>query len=181
MNSIKKYFTYFFGTFSLYNFLLLSFGLPFLTEGLFLFFRQSFLNNLYSPFYLLLFVALIFLYGSLYSQIQSNETDFQNFSLKSAFTSFGFWLILSPIFFFRFYQMLLVWQPLPAKVLSFLFLYRWKILPVIGIFYLILLYLLYRSILAPKYLKENHSLKKSVWLSWQKTRYSFPKQFLLFL
>lgn len=180
MNSIKKYFTYFFGTFSLYNFLLLSFGLPFLTEGLFLFFRQSFLNNLYSPFYLLLFVALIFLYGSLYSQIQSNETDFQNFSLKSAFTSFGFWLILSPIFFFRFYQMMLVWQPLPAKVLSFLFLYRWKILPVIGIFYLILLYLLYRSILAPKYLKENHSLKKSVWLSWQKTRYSFPKQILLF-
>lgn len=102
MNSIKKYFTYFFGTFSLYNFLLLSFGLPFLTEGLFLFFRQSFLNNLYSPFYLLLFVALIFLYGSLYSQIQSNETDFQNFSLKSAFTSFGFWLILSPIFSFAF-------------------------------------------------------------------------------
>ena len=102
MNSIRQRLAYFFSTFSLYNFLIISFGLPFLTEGLFLFFRQSFLNNLYSPFYLLLFLAMIFLYGNLFSQVQSNEKAFQNFSLKAAFVSFAYWLFLSPIFFFRF-------------------------------------------------------------------------------
>lgn len=102
MNPIRQRFTYFFGTFSLYNFLILSFGLPFLTEGLFLFFRQSFLNNLYSPFYLLLFFALIFLFGNLFSQVQSNERAFQNFSLKASFVSFAFWLLLSPLFSFDF-------------------------------------------------------------------------------
>ncbi|MGG5368806.1 glycerophosphoryl diester phosphodiesterase [Enterococcus sp. AZ196] len=180
MNPIRQRFTYFFGTFSLYNFLILSFGLPFLTEGLFLFFRQSFLNNLYSPFYLLLFFALIFLFGNLFSQVQSNERAFQNFSLKASFVSFAFWLLLSPLFFFRFYQMLLVWQPLPTKMLSLLFLHRWKILPVILLLYLIVLYFLYRAILVPKYLKQNSSMKKSIVLSWQKTKKSIPKQLTLF-
>jgi len=181
MNSIRQRLAYFFSTFSLYNFLIISFGLSFLTEGLFLFFRQSFLNNLYSPFYLLLFFALIFLYGNLFSQVQSNEKAFQNFSLKAAFVSFAYWLLLSPIFFFRFYQMLLVWQPLPAKLLSFLFLYRWKILPVLILLYLIALYFLYRSILIPKYLKQSKTLKESIGLSWQKTKKSLPKQFVIFL
>ena len=181
MNSIRQRLAYFFSTFSLYNFLIISFGLPFLTEGLFLFFRQSFLNNLYSPFYLFLFLAMIFLYGNLFSQVQSNEKAFQNFSLKAAFVSFAYWLLLSPIFFFRFYQMLLVWQPLPAKLLSFLFLYRWKILPVLIILYLIVLYFLYRSILVPKYLKQSKTMKESIELSWQKTKKSLPKQFVIFL
>ncbi len=50
MNSIRQQLTHFFSTFSLNSFLLLSFGLPFLTEGLFLFLRQSFLNNSYHSF-----------------------------------------------------------------------------------------------------------------------------------
>lgn len=180
MDYFRHRVTHFFSTFSLYNFLLLAFGLPFLTEGLFLFLRQSFLNNLYHPLYLCLFLALIFLYGILFSQIQANEKAFQNFSLKAVFVSFAFWLILSPIFFFRFYQMLLVWQPLPTKMLSFLFLYRWKILPVVIVLYLIVLYFLYRSILVPKYLNQNESFKTSLKLSWQKTKKSFPKQLVIF-
>lgn len=180
MTYFRRRITHFFSTFSLYNFLLLAFGLPFLTEGLFLFFRQSFLNNLYHPFYLLLFFALIFLYGNLFSQVQANEKAFQNFSLKAAFVSFAYWVLLSPIFFFRFYQMLLVWQPLPAKLLSFIFLYRWKILPVILLLYLIILYFLYRAILVPKYLKQGKNLKESWQLSWQKTKKRTGKQLLLF-
>ncbi|MBU5361983.1 hypothetical protein KQI58_12965 [Enterococcus raffinosus] len=180
MNYFRQQITHFFNTFSIYNFIMLVFGLPFLSEGLFLFFRQSFLNNLYHPLYLLLFLALIFLYGNFFSQVQSNEKGFQNFSLKAAFVSFAYWLILSPIFFFRFYQMLLAWQPLPAKILSFIFLYRWKILPVIVFLYLIVLYFLYRMVLAPKYLKQGKSLKESRQLSWQKTKKKSMKQLCLF-
>ena len=99
MNYFRQQITHFFNTFSIYNFIMLVFGLPFLSEGLFLFFRQSFLNNLYHPLYLLLFAALIFLYGNFFSQVQSNEKGFQNFSLKAAFVSFAYWLLLSPIFF----------------------------------------------------------------------------------
>ncbi|MDU5334611.1 glycerophosphodiester phosphodiesterase family protein [Enterococcus sp.] len=180
MNYFRQRITHYFRTFSIYNFLLLAFGLPFLTEGLFLFFRQSFLNNLYHPFYLLLFFALIFLFGNLFSQVQSNEKIFENFSLKAAFASFAYWILLSPIFFFRFYQMLLVWQPLPARLLSFVFLYRWKILPVIVLLYLILLYFLYRGILVPKYLKQGENLKASWQLSWRKTNKPTAKQLVLF-
>ena len=180
MNYFRQQITHFFNTFSIYNFIMLVFGLPFLSEGLFLFFRQSFLNNLYHPLYLLLFAALIFLYGNFFSQVQSNEKGFQNFSLKAAFVSFAYWLLLSPIFFFRFYQLLLAWQPLPARMLSFIFLYRWKILPVIIFLYLIVLYFLYRMILVPKYLKQGKSIKESRKLSWQKTENKLGKQLLLF-
>lgn len=180
MTYLRQQITRFFRAFSIYNFLLLVFGLPFLTEGLFLFFRQSFLNDLYHPFYLLLFSSLIFLYGNFFSQIQSNEKVFQNFSLRAAFVSFGYWLLLSPIFFFRFYQMFLAWQPLPAKILSFLFLYRWKIVPIIVFLYLIVLYFLYRSILLPKYLKHGKSLRESRQLSWEKTKKTVAKHVLLF-
>ena len=181
MNYFRQQITHFFNTFSIYNFIMLVFGLPFLSEGLFLFFRQSFLNNLYHPLYLLLFAALIFLYWNFFSQVQSNEKGFQNFSLKAAFVSFAYWLLLSPIFFFRFYQLLLAWQPLPARMLSFIFLYRWKILPVIIFVYLIVLYFLYRMILVPKYLKQGKSIKESRKLSWQKTENKLGKQLLLFV
>lgn len=181
MNYFRQQITHFFNTFSIYNFIMLVFGLPFLSEGLFLFFRQSFLNNLYHPLYLLLFAALIFLYGNFFSQVQSNEKGFQNFSLKASFVSFAYWLLLSPIFFFRFYQLLLAWQPLPARMLSFIFLYRWKILPVIIFLYLIVLYFLYRMILVPKYLKQGKSIKESRKLSWQKTENKLGKQLLLFV
>ncbi|EOH79651.1 MULTISPECIES: glycerophosphodiester phosphodiesterase family protein [Enterococcus] len=180
MTYIRRRIAHFFSTFSLYNFLLLAFGLPFLTEGLFLFLRQSFLNNLYHPPYLFLFLALIFLYGNLFSQVQANEKAFENFSLKAAFVSFAYWLLLSPIFFFRFYQMLLAWQPLPANMLSFLFLYRWKILPIILLFYVIVLYFLYRAILVPKYLKKGNSLKQSIQLSWQQSKKNPVKQLGIF-
>lgn len=181
MNSIRQQLTHFFSTFSLNSFLLLSFGLPFLAEGLFLFLRQSFLNNSYHSFYRLLFFALLFLYSLVFNQLQTHETFQKNFSLASVFISFIFWLLLSPIFFFRFYQLFLVWQPLPAQILSFLFLYRWKVLPAIILLYLIILYLLYRSILTPRYLKEGHPLKTGIQLSWAKTKNSVIKHVIFFL
>lgn len=180
MRHIRESFRHFFSTFSIYHFLLLAFGLPFLTEGLFLFLRQSFMNHLYQPFYLFLFLGLIFLYGILFDQVQVNEKTFQNFSLKAAFVSFAFWLVLSPLFFFRFYQLFLVWQPLPAEVLSFVFFYRWKILPLLVLLYCVVLYFLFRVILAPKYLKQNKRLKESLQLSWQRTKTSIPKQVVFF-
>ena len=180
MTYLRRRITHFFSTFSIYNFLLLAFGLPFLSESLFLFFRQSLLNSLYHPFYFVLFLALVFLYGNFFSQLQSNEKLFQNFSLKGAFVSFLFWLVLSPLFFFRFYQLLLVWRPLPADVLSFLFLYRWKILPVVLLLYVLLLSGLYRVILVPRYLKRGLTLKESIRLSREKTKKRPVKQLLIF-
>ncbi len=181
MKSIRQPLTHFFSTFSLNNFFLLAFGLPFLTEGLLLFLRQRFLADLYQPFHLLLFFALILLYSIFFAQVQAKEKALQNFSLKAAIVSFIFWLLLSPIFFFRFYQLLLVWQPLPADLLSFFFLHRWKILPVIILFYLAILYLLYRIILTPHYLKQGYRLKTSLLFSWMNTKKGIIKQFVFFL
>lgn len=181
MNTNSQRYIRFFSTISFYDFFLLTFGLSFLSESLFLFLRQSFLHNLYQPFYLLLFLALIWLYGSLFNQIQAGEKVLQNFSLPAAFNSFIFWLLLSPLFFFRFYHLLLVWRPLPANWLSFLFLYRWKILPIIVLIYWLLLYLLSRNLLVSKFLKQGKSYPQSVWLSWQQTKQNLVKQSLAIL
>ncbi|MGX7205766.1 glycerophosphodiester phosphodiesterase family protein [Enterococcus pingfangensis] len=143
--------------------------------------RQSFLDNRYRPFYLLLLFALIFLYSNFFTQVQAKEKALQNFSLKATGISLIFWLLLSPIFFFRFYHLLLVWQPLPAELLSFLFFYRRKILPVLILFYLAILYLLYRTILMPSYLKQGYGLKASMQFSWANTKKGIVEQFILFL
>lgn len=180
MTHIRQRIAYFFSTFSFHNFILLAFGLPFLSEGLFLFFKQSLLNHLYHPLYFILFFALLFLYGNFFSQIQSNEKVFENFSLKGAFVSFAFWILLSPLFFFRFYQLMFVWRPLPPPLLSFIFLYRWKILPIIVLVYIAMLYLLYRILQAPKYLKQGKGLRESLALSWHYTSRPFTKQLIYF-
>lgn len=168
-------------TFSLDNFLLLTFGLSFLTEGIFLFFRQSFMNQFFHTGFMVFFFALIFLYSLVFNQIHSTKHWLENFSFKSAFAGFLFWLVLSPIFFFRFYQLLLIWRPLPSNLLTVIFLHRWKILPIIGAVYLIVLFLSYRSILVPKYLKYGKTLRQSFVCSCHLTKRSLLGNFVAFL
>lgn len=177
MKAISHQLSHFIARFSLPAFLFLTFGLPFLTESLLLFLQKQFSNETYHPLYAILFLALLFLYGCCFSQIQIKEKEPHGFSLKAALISTFFWLLLSPLVFFRFYQLFLAWRPLSTQLLTFLLHYRWQLLPAILAFYVVLLYLLFRFLLTPKLLNQQNSLKESLQLSWQLSNKPFLQQF----
>lgn len=171
----------FFHSIRLQDFFILTFGLSFLTEGLFLFFQELFRNGNFSKLFYLLFFALLGLYGFFFSQIQTRKAFFQDFSLSGILISSLYWLILSPITFFKFYQLFLAYRPLPATFLSFIFLYRWKILPIIAVLYLLLLYFIWRFLQVPSYLNDGFPLKTSLQKSWKQRKLTISLQFLSFL
>lgn len=171
----------FFHSIRLQDFLIVTFGLSFLTEGLFLFFQELFRHGNFPKFFYLLFFALFGLYGFFFSQIQTRKPFFQDFSLSGILFSSLYWLILSPIVFFKFYQLFLAYRPLPATFLSFIFLYRWKILPIIAVLYLLLLYFVWRFLLVPSYLNDGLSLRVSLQKSWQQRKLAIGLQLISFL
>lgn len=181
MKSISRTAKSFLHSIRLQDFLILTFGLSFLTEGLFLFFQELFLHGNFPSFFYLLFFALVGLYGFFLSQIQTRNAFFQAFSLSGILISSLYWLILSPIAFFKFYQLFLAYRPLPARLLSFIFLYRWKVLPIIVVLYLLLLYLVWRLLLVPCYLNDGLSLKESLQKSWQQRQFTLGLQLISFL
>ncbi|MFC4772368.1 glycerophosphodiester phosphodiesterase family protein [Enterococcus hermanniensis] len=182
MSTVRTRYFAFFHSPLLVVFAFFTFSLSFLNQGLYWFYQNAFKQGHFSWFYYLGLLVLISLYALTFNYLQTKRQMLHcSFSLKAFSLHLFVMIFLSPIFFWRFYQLFLAWRPLPAKFLSFVFLYRWKVLPVVVLIYLLLLYFIYRLILSAYFIETSCTLKEGFVLSWQKTKKSVGHQLVGFL
>ena len=176
MSTVRIHFSTF-----LYSDLAIFFSLAFFNQSLYLLYQHAFKYNKFFWLYYLGLPVLIGLSAVVFTYLQSrNQTLRHPFSLKAFGLRILIIVFLSPILYWRFYQLFLIWRPLPAEWLSFIFLYRWKILPIVMILYFGLLYLVYRLILAALFIQDGATLKTALLLSWKKTMQPVRHQLLQF-
>lgn len=144
---------------TLFNFLTLAFLLPLFNQLGYLVLEKY--HSLSLAAGLLLVLCLI--YGFAWLWLQGSFLTVQNILLATSHL-----LILSPLLFMRYYQIILARHPLATPLLTNIFEFRWKILPILATFYLLLLYWVFRTYQISRFSETN--LLKKIQLSWDSSR-----------